>query len=340
MIAARSSALSETPAPSPSLSDEPDYATYQTAPRESVSPPPVFRRRFQGRLWLHVTLFLVTLVTTTVVGALHYYSFVSDFDRVAVHLTRSALLVRGLWYSATLLAILGAHEMGHYLFCRKYNIDASLPYFLPAPIPLTGTLGAVIRIREPFPTRTVLFDVGIAGPIAGFVVLVPALFLGLSMSTVVLNPTEGIGLTLGEPLLFQWATRLVFGAIPDGYTLNIHPMVFAAWFGMLATALNLLPFGQLDGGHVTYSTLGRLSTPISILTVSAAIVMTFVSRSWLFMCLTMVAMLFVFGPRHPRVLFEYEPLSTRRRALALFALAILVLCFTPVPIEPFELLKH
>lgn len=246
----------------------------------------------------------------------------------------------GFWYSGTLLLILGAHEMGHYLYCRRYHVDATLPYFLPAPVPLTGTLGAVIRIREPFPTRTVLFDIGVAGPIAGFVVLVPALFLGLSLSEVLPLPSQGSGLSLGEPLLFQWASELVLGPVPAGHGLNAHPIVFAAWFGMLATALNLLPFGQLDGGHITYATLGRLSTPISVVTVGAAVVMTFVSTSWLFMTVMMLLMLFLLGPRHPRVLYEYEPLGPGRRAIALFALVMLVLCFTPVPIEPYDLLRQ
>jgi len=307
-------------------------------PFEPVYVP--LRQRFQGRTWLHVLLFLITLCTTTLVGGFHYLSFVSDFERARVSLGLGDLFVRGFWYSGALLAILGAHEMGHYVFCRKYNVDASLPYFIPAPIPLTGTLGAVIRIREAFPTRTVLFDIGIAGPIAGFVVLVPALFIGLHMSTVVPNPTEGLGLTLGEPLLFQWASRLMFGVLPPGYTINIHPMVFAAWFGMLATALNLLPFGQLDGGHVTYATLGRASTPISIATVTFVVAMTFISRSWLFMTVMLLAMLVILGPRHPRVIDEYEPLGPGRRTLALFALAMLILCFTPVPIEPMEFFKR
>jgi membrane-associated protease RseP (regulator of RpoE activity) len=315
-------------------------AGYSSEPFEPVYVPTRPRRRFHGRTWLHVLLFLITLCTTTAVGAFHYLSFVSDFERAHVSMGLGALFVRGFWYSGTLLAILGAHEMGHYVFCRKYDVDASLPYFIPAPIPLTGTLGAVIRIREAFPSRTVLFDIGVAGPIAGFVMLVPALFIGLHMSTVVPNPTEGLGLTLGEPLLFQWASRVMFGALPDGYTINIHPMVFAAWFGMLATALNLLPFGQLDGGHVTYSTLGRASTPISIATVTFVVVMTFISRSWLFMTVMMVAMLVILGPRHPRVIDEYEPLGPGRRTLALFALVMLILCFTPVPIEPMEFFKR
>ena len=311
------------------------YAADQYEP--AYVPPP--RPRFQGRTWLHVLLFFLTVVTTTFVGTFHYLAFISDFERSRVTVDVTTALLNGFWYSGTLLAVLGAHEMGHYLLCRRYDVDATLPYFIPAPIPLTGTLGAVIRIREAFPTRTVLFDIGVAGPIAGFVVLVPALFVGLHMSTVVPNQTEGMGLTLGEPLLFKLAAYATFGSLPSGYTINIHPMVFAAWFGMLATALNLLPFGQLDGGHITYATLGRLSTPISIATVSFTIVMTVISRSWLFMTLMMLAMLVMLGPRHPRVIDEYEPLAPGRRALALFALVMLVLCFTPVPIEPMEFFR-
>ncbi|HEV3485731.1 MAG TPA: site-2 protease family protein [Vicinamibacterales bacterium] len=314
------------------------------SPPEPFSPTyavPI-RRRFQHSWSRHVLLFLLALATTTLAGALHYHAFVSDFgSREAGFALRD-----GLWYSLTILFILGAHEMGHYLACRRYQVDATLPYFLPFLIPFswslfqTGTLGAVIRIREPFPTRTVLFDIGVAGPIAGFVVLVPALFLGLSLSEVLPLPTQGSGLSLGEPLLFQWATALMFGSVPEGQGLNAHPMVFAAWFGMLATALNLLPFGQLDGGHITYATLGRLSTPISVATVAAAVIMTFVSPSWLFMTVMMLVMLLVLGPRHPRVLYEYEPLGPGRRAIAVFALLILIVCFTPVPIEPYDLIRQ
>jgi membrane-associated protease RseP (regulator of RpoE activity) len=140
---------------------------------------------------------------------------------------------------------------------------------------------------------------------------------------------------MGEPLLFQWAAALRFGPIADGQTINIHPMVFAAWFGMLATALNLLPFGQLDGGHITYASVGRYSTAISLLTVGTAILLTYNSTSWLFMTLMMLAMLLAFGPRHPRVLYEYEQLPASRYAVALFALVIFIVCFTPVPIDTF-----
>jgi membrane-associated protease RseP (regulator of RpoE activity) len=296
-----------------------------------VPEPP---RRFQHVVWKHVVLFLLTLATTTLVGRGHYAAFLSEFGSLPIT-PGWRLLSQGLWYSLTILGILGAHEMGHYLACRWYRVDATLPYFLPLPPPFfTGTLGAVIRIREAFPTKAILFDIGVAGPIAGFLALVPALFLGLSLSTIVRAPAESPDLIyLGEPLLFQWATRLVFGSVADGYTLNMHPIVFASWFGMLATALNLLPFGQLDGGHITYATLGRWSTPISIATVTTAVMMTFLVSSWLVMTLMMVVMLVLFGPRHPKVIYENEPIGRTRQVIAVLALIILILCFTPVPLR-------
>lgn len=302
-------------------------------PTGAVWRVPSRRVRYQHVFWKHVLLFILTLATTTLAGADHYAAFVSEFGTRDIGYSW-ALVTQGLWYSATILAILGAHEMGHYVACRLYQVDATLPFFLPLPPPFwTGTLGAVIRIREAFPTRRILFDIGVAGPIAGFVVLVPALFVGLGMSNVVPAPPQSTELVyLGEPLLFQWATRLVFGTLADGYTLNMHPMVFAAWFGMLATALNLLPFGQLDGGHITYAALGRWSTPISIATVGTALVMTYISTSWIVMTIMMVVMLLLLGPRHPRVIYEYEPLGRGRQVVAVLAFVILALCFTPVPL--------
>jgi membrane-associated protease RseP (regulator of RpoE activity) len=299
-----------------------------------VPEPP---RRFQDVVWKHGLLFLLTDATTTYAGGGHYLAFVSEFGRVPLPPFEWGLILQGFWYSGSILAILGAHEMGHYLACRYYKVDATLPYFLPLFLPgapaLTGTLGAVIKIREAFPTRTILFDIGVAGPIAGFVVLLGVLFAGLTQSNVIAAPTEtGNLIYFGEPLLFKWAAWLMFGSIPEGRAFNMHPMVFAAWFGMLATALNLLPFGQLDGGHLTYATLGRWSTPISIATVGTALVMTFISTSWIIMTVMMLVMLFFLGPRHPRVIYEHEPLGRGRQSIAILALVILALCFTPVPI--------
>src|SRR4030095_8973253 len=190
-------------------------------------------------------LFVLTVVTTTLAGEGHYLSFASDFGVKRLVLTDGQLLVRGLWYSGTILAILGCHELGHYFACRYYDVDASLPFFLPVPPPmLTGTLGAFIRIRQPIPSKRMLFDIGIAGPIAGFLVAVPALFIGVALSHVVRIPDNTGGmLELGEPLLCKLASWMWWGTQPDGYSLNMHPIAFAAWFGLLATALNLFPIG-------------------------------------------------------------------------------------------------
>ena len=317
-------------------SDEAGYSAdaFPLEPFDASFALPQRPRKFQSRLWLHIVLLVLTIASTTIAGALHYAGFISEFSTKPIGFSWG-LLLHGFWYSGTLLAILGAHEMGHYLLCRRYNVDATLPYFIPMPpfLFLTGTLGAVIKIREAFPTRRVLFDIGVAGPIAGFVLLIPPLFLGMTMSTVVPAPTGDGIFYLGEPLLFKLAAYAVFGSVSDPYTVNIHPMVFAAWFGMLATALNLLPFGQLDGGHITYATLGRWSTPISIATVGTAVCMTFFSVSWLVMTVMMLTMLLLFGARHPRVIYEYEPLGRERIAVAVFALVMFIVCFTPVPIQ-------
>ena len=253
----------------------------------------------------------------------------ADFTREAP----SVSFLDGAWYSLTILAILGVHEMGHYLACRYYRIDASLPYFLPAPF-VTGTVGAFIRIRDRIPTKPILFDVGAAGPIAGFVVAVPALFLGIALSRVTPLPDDGAGLlTLGEPLLFQGAAWLIWGPIPEGYAINLHPTGFAAWFGLLATALNLFPIGQLDGGHIAYAALGSRSTAVTLGGVAVVIALTFVSASWIVWAMLMVVMLILAGPRHPRTLDEHVPLDPARRRVALAAAAIFVVCFTPTPIE-------
>lgn len=290
------------------------------------------------RVWLHVLLFVLTIVTTTLVGALHYFGFTQGFGAEAVVLPNfrdPSLYARGLWYSATILAILGCHEMGHYLACRYYRVDASLPFFLPAPLPLTGTLGAFIRIRQRIPSKVALFDIGIAGPIAGFVVAVPALFMGLVMSKLERVPENFSGVELGEPLLFRLAAWLIWGDMPQGMSLNMHPMAFAAWFGLLATALNLFPIGQLDGGHVAYAALGRRSTLITLAMVGVAVGLTFVSSSWIVWTILMVVMLAVFGPHHPATLDDEAPLDQGRLILALIALVMLIVCFTPAPIEPF-----
>jgi len=270
------------------------------------------------------------------VGSQHYVGFASDFAQELP----TASFFQGAWYSATILAILGTHEMGHYLACRYYGVDASLPYFIPAPpFFFIGTFGAVIRIRQRVPTKRMLFDIGAAGPIAGFVVVVPALFLGLSLSRVVPMPDDFVGLTLGEPLLFQFAAWLVWGEAPSGYTINLHPVGLAAWFGLLVTAINLFPIAQLDGGHISYATLGSRSTAVTLGSTAIIVVLAaFVSVSWAVWALMMILMLLAFGPRHPRTLDDHIPLDRTRRWVALGTLVIFVLCFTPAPLEVMDLI--
>jgi membrane-associated protease RseP (regulator of RpoE activity) len=240
----------------------------------------------------------------------------------------------------TILLILGCHELGHYFACRYYDVDASLPFFIPAPVPLTGTLGAFIRIREQIPTKRMLFDIGIAGPIAGFVVAVPALFIGLAMSHVSRLPPNFVGLELGEPLLFKAASALLWGTTPAGYTVNLHPVAFAAWFGLLATALNLFPIGQLDGGHISYAVLGRRSSHVTLAALAVVIGLSYVAVSWRTWAVLMIVMLFAFGRHHPRTFDEDVPLDRTRMVLALFALIMFVVCFTPAPIEPMQILRR
>jgi membrane-associated protease RseP (regulator of RpoE activity) len=293
----------------------------------------------RDRVWVHVLLFVATLLSTTVVGVNHYIGWLADFRTVDVEFTWS-LLASGLWYSLTILAILGAHEFGHYFACIHYRVNASLPFFLPLPLTLTGTLGAFIRIRQPIKTKRQLFDIGIAGPLAGFVVAIPALLVGLALSHVVAEPkaTEGM-MSLGEPLAFKVAAWLVWGRLEDGYTLNLHPIAFAAWFGLLATALNLFPIGQLDGGHISYAVLGRRSTNVTLAAIAVAIVLTFFSLSWVVWTVLMVVMLFAFGANHPRTLDEEVPLDRTRLVLAFVALAVFALSFTPSPLEPLDMIK-
>jgi membrane-associated protease RseP (regulator of RpoE activity) len=294
--------------------------------------------KFQDRLWLHALLLALTVLTTTLTGLEHYAAFLSDFG--ANHVSAGwASVGYGAWYSATILAILGAHEMGHYLACRYYRIDATLPYFLPMLGVLTGTFGAVIRIREPILYKRALFDIGIAGPIAGFLVAVPVLFAGLWLSTMVPLPRHFSGLELGEPLLFKAAAWLVWGTPPGGLALNMHPMAFAAWFGLLATALNLFPIAQLDGGHIAYAVFGPRATYITYASLGVALVLTTVSLSWIVWTAMIVAMLFIAGARHPRVMDEVVPLDRTRLWLGAFALLIFVLCFTPAPIELLDLVR-
>ena len=307
-------------------------------PRERQPLPPVFvygppaRRRFQHRYRTHVLLFLATMFTTSMSGGCHALGFMDARGEPSAF-PLFEMIGLGLSYSIPLILILAAHEFGHYVYCRKHQVDASLPYFIPAPLPLTGTFGAVIKIRELFPSKRALFDIGVAGPIAGFLALLPFLYFGVSMSVSAQFEPSGDTLFFGEPLLFKAIAWLRFGDLPPGTDIMLHPMGFAAWFGLLATALNLLPFGQLDGGHIVYSLLGRRATYVSLATLGATLILTMRTASWWSMAVMMLVMAMLVGLGHPRLIDEDTPLDGRRKLVAAFTGLIFVLSFTPVPIE-------
>jgi membrane-associated protease RseP (regulator of RpoE activity) len=251
----------------------------------------------------------------------------NDFEAVLRFLDNPETLLAGLPFSVTLLTILLAHELGHYFACVHYRVDASLPYFLPAPT-LIGTFGAFIRIRSPIYSRPMLFDIGIAGPLAGFLFLLPAFAIGLAYSKIIPGIASQGDFIFGVPLLQRALEAVIFPgtAATDIY---LHPVARAAWVGILATALNLLPIGQLDGGHILYSFVGVWHKTLSRLFAAALIPIGFIySYTWLLWAL----FLFLFGMRHPMI-YDTSPLQRGRRRLGLLALIIFLLSFTLAPVS-------
>lgn len=309
-------------------------------PADLAPPPHAFGPPSPRRVrWpVHALWLAATFVTTTFFGGWHDVGFIADFGQPPPPISPSEpqFWLGGLWFSLSVLAILGAHEAGHYLACRRYRVNASLPYFLPAPLPLTGTFGAFIRIRDVIPDKRALFDIGSAGPFAGFVVAVPLLALGLWLSRLVPMPEHLEMISLGRPLIFRTVQNAIWGPIPDGQLLHLHPMARAAWFGLLATALNLFPLAQLDGGHVAYAVFGRAARWITLVTAMSVLGLTFVSASWLSWAILVILALGVAGLSHPPTANDHLPLGTTRRWLAAAALIVLALCFTAVPVEPVE----
>ena len=290
---------------------------------------PASRPAKTDRPLLHLALFLATVATTMVAGALFHVENAPPSEQWQSIVMNPTTWLMGLPYALSVLTILLAHEMGHYLACRYYQIPASLPYFLPG-LPILGTFGAFIRIRGPIPSRKALFDVGIAGPLAGFAVALPFILYGMSRSHIGnASDVGGSDFLLGFPLLFLGVIRWFFPHLPEGAILNLSPYLSAAWVGMLATSLNLLPAGQLDGGHICYAISRRFHARMSRATLVGVILLGALHRAWLVWA---VALLFL-GERHPPLLDESEPLSPGRRALAVVALVIFLLSFMPIPIE-------
>jgi membrane-associated protease RseP (regulator of RpoE activity) len=268
---------------------------------------------------IHVVLFLLTLLTTTMAGS---------FQAGLNPLTDPRLLVHGLPFSATLMAILLVHEMGHFLVSRLHGVEATPPYFIPGPPFLIGTFGAFIRMRTPT-NRRALFDVGAAGPWAGFLLAIPAVVVGLRLSEVAPLPVEPKGLLLGDSLTFAALTRLTLGVSPAEVAITLHPIALAGWFGLFVTFLNLLPVGQLDGGHVVYALVGRRHRWVARLGLAAIVGLAFFGWvGWV----VWAVLVTVIGVDHPPTIDD-TPLDPRRRLGAWLTLALLAATFMPVPVE-------
>jgi len=294
---------------------------------------------------IHIILFLLTVATTFITGL----SFGGD-------------IISALSFSFALLFILGSHEMGHYYYGKKYGVDITPPYFIPAPpfISPIGTFGAFIKIKSPISTKKALFDIGIAGPLAGIVATVPVLIIGIKLSTIVdmsEHAAEG-GLVLGTPLIMRLFSDIFYGPMPQGYDLFLHPVAFAGWVGLFVTALNLIPSGQLDGGHITYALFSKkYHRYISLAMITLLVIFGIGTEvlievgndlfgsgfNWFSQSLPLVegwsgwilwaVLLTLMGTKHPPTMYEDAELDMKRRILGLVSLLIFIGCFTPMPMK-------
>ena len=256
---------------------------------------------------IHVILFLLTVASTWLTG--------------------------GPGYSIAIMFILLGHEMGHYFMSRRHGVKATLPFFLPFPLSPFGTLGAVIRMESTVSSRKALFDTGVAGPLTSLLLSIPAIVIGLKLSKVIpaFQLKEGT-LRLADPLLFSFIQRLVIGEVPENYDVILHPIGYAGWVGLFVTALNLLPVGQLDGGHIAYALFGKRSRGIFIIAVSVmAFITIFYNPGWFLL----LVLIILFGFRHPAPLDDVTPVDGGRKLLGGIAFLAFLVSFTPVPFPEF-----
>jgi membrane-associated protease RseP (regulator of RpoE activity) len=298
---------------------------------ELIAVPFVIHRR-PPRVWINFVLFVATLLSVLITGML--YELGGTPPSLTEIVRNPTFLLAGVPFTATLLGILGTHEMGHYVVSRIRKAPASLPYFIPMipGITITGTLGAVIVQREPFEDRRTLLEVAIAGPLAGLVLAIPLLFYGLATSTVGPTPEGVMYIQEGNSLLYAWAKYLVFGQwLPsNGMDVQLNTVAWAAWIGLLITMFNLLPVGQLDGGHIAYALLGRRADWLAYAVLAGFLVLgIFVSQAWL----VWVILIAFMGPRHPPPFNDVTRLKPVHILLGVIGFIMFVLLFTPDPLR-------
>lgn len=268
----------------------------------------------------HVLLFIATFFTTLMAGAL--LNGVIPWEE-------PGRIYLGLPFSLTLLLILMTHELSHYYMSRKHHVQASLPYFIPAPS-IIGTFGAIIKMKPPIPDRRSLIDIGASGPIGGFIIAVIACVVGLSWSEVMPTGELEHGIAFGSSILFSLISKIVINADPEKFDILLHPVAFAGWIGLLVTSLNLLPIGQLDGGHIVYALFGERHTTIAKITLPVLIIMGITFwPGWIIWAVLMIIM----GYRHPPVVYPHIQLDRGRKYIGWVSFVIFVLTFTPAPVQ-------
>lgn len=286
------------------LTPDQEWHAYDSAqPSESGEPLEPSEHPRKQRLWLHVALFCITVATTS-------------------------LMVSPM-FSACLMSILTAHEFGHYFAARYHRVPTSLPYFIPAPT-LFGTFGAIIRMSPDIPNRKALFDIAAAGPLAGVVLAIPITFVGLMLSSVQPDSAAGGNLRLGDPLLFQLFMRILEMVPEEGMVVFLHDVAFAGWVGLFVTALNLLPMGQLDGGHIAHAVFGGRSVHVARVAFAALLILCVtISLNYVFF----LVLVFLTRIRHPPTRDDSKSLDVDRKLLAWILLGVFVLCFIPEPLS-------
>ena len=273
---------------------------------------------------VHWILFLLTVFTTLLAGAIMEGAQILD---------NPLDLMKGVPFSFTLMFILGTHEFGHYYYAQKHKVDASLPFFIPAPpfLFLIGTFGAFIKIKSPIYRKDALLQIGAAGPIAGFIIAVPALILGLFLSDIVEKSDIQGALILGDSILMKILTWVTHPDLMESQDIMLHPIAFAGWIGLLVTMLNLLPIGQLDGGHVAYAMLGEKQKLIGQAAFILLVPLSFLSINWLVWGLLLL--LLMRTVKHPPIQDIHIPLSESDKRIGYICLLIFILCFIPAPFK-------
>ncbi len=270
----------------------------------------------------HLVLFFLTIISTLIAGSIM---------QGGNPLSNPVDIIWGIPFSMTLMLILGCHEFGHYYYAVKHKVDATLPYFLPAPpyLFIIGTFGAFIKIKSPIYKKDALLQIGAAGPIAGFIIAVPALIIGLLLSDVIAINDQYKGIILGDSLLMKIFTYIIFPDLSDGYDILLHPIAFAGWIGLLVTMLNLLPIGQLDGGHIAYAMLGNKQGLVGWISLGALFPLSFLSLNWL--AWGLLIFLLMRSAKHPPIHDILTPLSKKNKYIGYLCLLIFILCFIPTP---------